>query len=92
MSDHGRIIPLTPEPYEPERHIEVYAGSAADLDEPTLALEVARRLGSIQQRGSGPGCQGPPEVSKYFWQVSKSSGWSSATTMTKRVCGESRSF
>jgi len=53
MSDHGRIIPLTPEPYEPERHIEVFAGYAAGLDEPTIALEVANRLGHIRQRGKG---------------------------------------
>src|SRR5215469_12005238 len=26
LSDRGRIIPLTDEPSEPERHIEVYAG------------------------------------------------------------------
>lgn len=33
MSDHGRIIPLTQEPYEPERHIEAYAGYVTELDE-----------------------------------------------------------
>ena len=40
MSDHGRIIPLTDEPYEPERRIEVYAGYAAYLDESTVKGEV----------------------------------------------------
>ncbi|HXP46282.1 MAG TPA: hypothetical protein VN810_03335 [Terriglobales bacterium] len=49
MSDHGRIIPLTAEPYEPERHIEVYAGYAADLDEPTVEQEVDKRLGWIRE-------------------------------------------
>jgi len=50
MSDHGRIIPLTAEPYEPDRHIEVYAGYAADLDEPTVKQEVDRRLKRIGKR------------------------------------------
>jgi hypothetical protein len=51
MSDHGRIIPLSAEPYEPERHIEVYAGYAADLDDPTVRQAVNKTLGSIRQRG-----------------------------------------
>jgi hypothetical protein len=50
MSDHGRIIPLTAEPYEPERHIEIYAGYASDLDEPTVAGEVDRNLKRIGKR------------------------------------------
>lgn len=33
MSDHGRIIPLTQEPFEPERHIEAYAGYVTESDE-----------------------------------------------------------
>lgn len=53
MSDHGRIIPLRKEPFEPERHIEVYAEYAVDLDEPTLAGEVAKRLDYIRQRSQG---------------------------------------
>ena len=40
MSDHGCVIPLTDEPYEPEPRIEVYAGYAAYLDEPTVKGEV----------------------------------------------------
>ena len=52
MSDHGRIIPLTPEPYEPERHIEVFAGYAVDPDEPTITL-VAKRLGHIRRQDKG---------------------------------------
>jgi hypothetical protein len=50
MSDHGRIIPLSRNRHEPERHIEVYAGFAADLDEPTVGLEVEKRLGWIRER------------------------------------------
>jgi hypothetical protein len=50
MSDHGRIIPLTAEPYEPERHIEVYAGYAADLDEPSVQGEVDKNLEWIRDR------------------------------------------
>jgi hypothetical protein len=53
MSDHGRIIPLTQEPYEAERHIEVYAAYAVEVDEPTLALEVANRLAYIRQLSNG---------------------------------------
>jgi hypothetical protein len=49
MSDHGRIIPLTPEHYEAERQIEAYAGHAVDFDEPTVAQYVDRRLGWIRQ-------------------------------------------
>ena len=50
MSDHGRIIPLGAEPYEPERHIEVYAGYAADLDDATVQQEVKKTVGWIHQR------------------------------------------
>jgi hypothetical protein len=50
MSDHGRIIPLTPEPHERDRHIEAYAGYAVDLDAPTVAFEVNKRLEYIRQR------------------------------------------
>jgi hypothetical protein len=53
MSDHGRIIPLTKEPFEPERHIEVYAAYAVDLDERTLAGEVTKHLDSIRERSHG---------------------------------------
>jgi len=53
MSDHGRIIPLTAEPYELERHVEVFAWYAVDLDEPTLAAEVAKYLADLRQRGRG---------------------------------------
>ena len=51
MSDHGRIIPLSAEPFEPERHIEVYAGYAADLDEPDVKAEADKRLRWIGERG-----------------------------------------
>ncbi len=50
MSDHGRIIPLSAEPFEPERHIEVFAGYAADLDEPTVKAEVDKHLQWIRER------------------------------------------
>jgi hypothetical protein len=50
MSDHGRMIPLSTEPYEPDRHIEVYAGYAADLDEPTVKAEADKRLRWISKR------------------------------------------
>jgi hypothetical protein len=50
MSDHGRIIPLSHQPYEDERHIEVYASHGAELDEPTVANAVAQNLGSIRKR------------------------------------------
>jgi hypothetical protein len=53
ISDHGRIIPLTAEPHEQECHIEVYAGYAVDVDEPSLQFEVAKRLAGIQQRTDG---------------------------------------
>jgi len=50
MSDHGRIIPLSTEPSEAERHIEVYAGYAADLDDPTVQQEVDKHLDWIRER------------------------------------------
>ena len=50
MSDHGRIIPLSAEPYEPERHIEVYAGFAADLDKPTVSAEITKHLEWVRER------------------------------------------
>ena len=62
MSDHGRIIPLTKEPFEPERHIEVFAAYAVDLDEPTLAGEVAKHLDYIRQRSQG----GNAEIRRRF--------------------------
>jgi hypothetical protein len=43
MSDHGPIIPLTPAPHEPERHIEISAGYATD-DETTVAESLDNRL------------------------------------------------
>jgi hypothetical protein len=49
MTDHGLIIPLTSEPHEPERHIQVYADHAAHLEEVTLEQAVAWRLGLIQE-------------------------------------------
>lgn len=49
MSDHGRIIPLSSEPYEPERHIEAYASHGADLDEPSVAEGVAHWLKFIRE-------------------------------------------
>ena len=52
MSDHGRIIPLSHEPYEPERHIEIYAGSAIedeDLSELSVTGTVDRHLDSIRE-------------------------------------------
>lgn len=51
MSDHGRIIPLSHEPYEDERHIEAYASHGAELDEPTVAQAVTQRLTWIRKRG-----------------------------------------
>jgi len=50
MSDHGRIIPLSAEPYEPERHIEVYAGYAADFDDPTVQQEVDKHVDWVRER------------------------------------------
>ncbi len=50
MSDHGRIIPLSSEPYEPERHIEIYASHGADLDEPSVAEGVAHWLGYLKKQ------------------------------------------
>ena len=46
MQDHGRLIPLSAEPYDPDRHIEAYAG---DLDKPTVAEAVRSKLGSIRE-------------------------------------------
>jgi hypothetical protein len=53
MSDHGRIIPLTPEPFEPERHIEAYAGYAIEPEEPTVAMEANNRIDAIRARSRG---------------------------------------
>jgi len=50
MTDHGRIIPLSSEPYQPDRHIEVYAGFAVDLDTPTVEQEVRSNLRWIRKR------------------------------------------
>ena len=50
MQDHGRIIPLTPEPSKPERYIEAYADNGADLDEPTVPEAVKSHLGWIRER------------------------------------------
>jgi len=50
MSDHGRIIPLSSERSESERYIEVYAGYAAELDEPTVKAEVDEQLQWIDRR------------------------------------------
>jgi hypothetical protein len=50
MSDHGRIIPLSAEPYEEERHVEVFASHGAELDEPTVAQGVKQHLQGIRQR------------------------------------------
>lgn len=50
MQDHGRIIPLTPEPSKPERYIEAYADNGADLDEPTVAEAVKGHLRLIRER------------------------------------------
>jgi hypothetical protein len=52
MQDHGRIIPLTPEPHEPERHIEAYADNGADLDKPTIKEAVKSHLRAIRERSS----------------------------------------
>jgi len=52
MQDHGRIIPLTPEPYEPERHMEVNAGFALEPDE-TLSAEVSQILAGIRRNSGG---------------------------------------
>jgi hypothetical protein len=49
MSDHGRIIPLSHEPYEDERHIEAYASHGAELDEPTVTQAVTQRLRQIAE-------------------------------------------
>lgn len=50
MSDHGRVIPLSAEPYEPERHIEAYASHGAELDEPSVAEGIAHWLGYLKKR------------------------------------------
>lgn len=47
MSDHGRIIPLSHEPYEDERHVEAFASHGAELDEPTVTQAVAQHLRRI---------------------------------------------
>ena len=49
MPDHGRIIPLGGEPYEPGRHMEAYAGYAAHLDKPTLAGLVDSHLQGVRE-------------------------------------------
>ena len=49
MSDHGRIIPLGAEPYEEERHVEVYASHGAELEKPTVAEAVKQHLGWIRK-------------------------------------------
>jgi hypothetical protein len=51
MSDHGRIVPLTPEPYEPERHVEVYAGYAMDPDDSTALSNAQARVAGLRQKG-----------------------------------------
>ncbi len=48
MSDHGRIIPLTPEPHQRERHIEVFAGYADPGED--VSREVESRLTGIRER------------------------------------------
>jgi len=53
MSDHGRIIPLSHQPYEHERHIEVFASHGGDLDESTLAQAMAQHLKWIRKRAQG---------------------------------------
>lgn len=50
MSDHGRIIPLSGEPYEEERHVEAYASHGAELNEPTVTEAVKRDLSSVSER------------------------------------------
>jgi hypothetical protein len=49
MQDHGRIIPLSTEPYEPSRYIEAYPGYMPDLDDPTAAQLVSLELRSIRE-------------------------------------------
>ena len=48
MTDHGRIIPLTPAPYEPQRHIEVFAGYAT-RNHPAVARQVKEKLRQIRE-------------------------------------------
>ena len=48
MTDHGRIIPLTPAPYEHQRNIEVFAGYAT-RDHPAVALQVEEKLKQIRE-------------------------------------------
>jgi len=50
MSDHGRIIPLSHEPYEDERHIEVFASHGAELEEPTVSQAVTQNLRRVRER------------------------------------------
>jgi hypothetical protein len=50
MNDHGRIIPLSAEPYEPERHIEVFAGHGGDFDGATVAQAIAQHLRWTRKR------------------------------------------
>ena len=47
MSDHGRVIPLSSPPYDPERHIEVFAGHVIEEDDDN----VAQRTKWIRERG-----------------------------------------
>ena len=50
MTDHGRIMPLSSEPYQADRHIEVYAGFTADPDSATVTGEMAADLRWIRKR------------------------------------------
>ena len=48
MSDHGRIIPLSSAPHDPERHIEVYGGYAMGEDEDAVTTTIRW----IKERGT----------------------------------------
>lgn len=50
MSDHGRIIPLSSGNAKLERYIEIYAGYAAELDEPSVKAEVEEHAKWIKER------------------------------------------
>lgn len=52
MSDHGRIIPLTKEPYAPQRHIEIFAGYPAEAEDATVTQQVEEHLSWIRERSA----------------------------------------
>jgi hypothetical protein len=51
MSDHGRVIPLTPEPYEPDRAVEAYTGWNDAEETPTSAALARRNIEFNREQG-----------------------------------------